>query len=42
MIELRNAGKDVMQGDVQSAKNANKGEPFGRLQKIFILRVIAY
>jgi hypothetical protein len=37
MIELRKAGKDEAPGDVKSAKSANCGEAFSKLQKIFIL-----
>jgi hypothetical protein len=39
MIELRQAGKDKMQGDVQSAKNVNTGSAFSKLQQTFIFGV---
>jgi hypothetical protein len=32
MIELRQAGKEEMQGDVQSEENANTGATFSKLQ----------
>jgi hypothetical protein len=32
MMELRQAGKDVVQGDVQYAENANIGATFSKLQ----------
>jgi len=34
MMELRQAGKDEAQGDVQSARNANIGATFSTLKKI--------
>ena len=37
MMELRKASKDEVQGDVQSAKNANIGVTFSKLQKNVIL-----
>jgi hypothetical protein len=36
MIELRQASKDEMKGDTQSAQNENTGETFGKLQYIFV------
>jgi hypothetical protein len=42
MIELRQAGKDEMLLDVQSAKNANTGSAFSKLQQIFIFGVTEY
>jgi hypothetical protein len=39
MIELRKAGKDKALGDVKSAKSANSGEAFSKLQKRFLLLV---
>jgi hypothetical protein len=42
MIELRQAGKDEMLGDVQSAKNAITGTAFSKLQQIFIFGVPEY
>jgi hypothetical protein len=38
MIELRKAEKDKL----KSAKNANSGEAFSKLQKIFILLVTGH
>jgi hypothetical protein len=35
-MELRQASKNVVQGDVQSAKNANIGATFSTLEKINI------
>jgi hypothetical protein len=37
MIELRQAGKDEMREDVQSAKNANIGSTLSKLQQILYL-----
>jgi hypothetical protein len=37
MMELRQADKDEVQGDVQSAKNANIGATFSKLQQNLIL-----
>jgi len=37
MMELRKAGKDDVQGDMQSAKNANIGVTFSKLQQNVIL-----
>jgi hypothetical protein len=42
MIELRQAGKDEMLEDVQSANNANTGFAFSKLQQIFIFGVTKY
>jgi hypothetical protein len=42
MIELKQAGKNEMLGDVQSAKNANTGSAFSKLQQIFIFGVTEY
>jgi hypothetical protein len=42
MIELRQASKGEMLGDVQSAKNANSGSAFSKLQQIFIFGVTEY
>jgi hypothetical protein len=42
MMELRKAGKDEVQGDVQSAENANKGATFSTLQQHLILRLTEY
>jgi hypothetical protein len=39
MIELRQASKVEMLGDEQSAKNANTGSAFSKIQQIFIFRV---
>jgi len=36
-MELRQAGKDEAQGDVQSAKKANADATFSKLQQTFIL-----
>jgi hypothetical protein len=42
MMELRNAGKEEMQGDEQSAKNANTGATFSKLQQMFSLGATVY
>jgi hypothetical protein len=42
MIELRRAGKNEMQGDVQSAQNANTGATFSKLQQIVLLGLTEY
>ena len=39
MMELRQAGKDEVQGDVQSAKKANMGTTLSKLQENVILGV---
>jgi len=41
-MELRQASKDEAQGDVQSAKNANTGTTFSKLQQNLILGVRQY
>jgi hypothetical protein len=42
LIELRQASKDEMLGDVQSAKNENIGSTFSKIQQIFIFVVTEY
>jgi hypothetical protein len=42
MIELRQASKDEMQGDVQIAGNENADETFSKLEQSFIFGVIEY
>jgi len=42
MMELRKAGKDEQQGDVKSAKNANTGVKFSKLQQNVILNERGY
>ena len=42
MMELRQAGKDDVQGDVQSAKNADIGATFSKLQHNLILGETRY
>ena len=42
MMEMRQASQDEVQGDVQSAENANIGATFSRLRKNFILGVTEY
>ena len=37
MMELRKAGKDEVQGDIQSAKNVNTGATFRKLEENVIL-----
>jgi len=39
MMELRKAGKDEPQGDVQSAENANTGAKYSKLQLTVIIVV---
>ena len=41
-MELRKAGKDEQQGDVKSAKNANTGVKFSKLQQNVILNERGY
>jgi len=41
-MELRQAGKDDVQGDVQSAKNADIGATFSKLQHNLILGETRY
>jgi len=42
MIELRQRGKDEVQGDVQSAENENTGAAYSTLQQNGILLVTEY
>jgi hypothetical protein len=42
MIELRKADKDEALRDVKSAKSANCGEGFSKLQKMYILLVTGH
>ena len=42
MMELRQAGMDEAQGDVQSANNANTGATFSKLQQNAILGETGY
>jgi hypothetical protein len=42
MIELRQTGKEKVQGDVKSAGNANKGDTFSKWQENGISGVIEY
>ena len=42
MIELRQGDKDDVKGDVKSAKNANTGDSFRKLQQNRILGVTEY
>jgi len=42
MMELRKAGKDEPQGDMQSAENANIGVTFSKLQQNVILSETGY
>jgi hypothetical protein len=42
MMELRQAGKEEMQGDEQSAKNANTGVTFSKSQQMFLLGATVY
>jgi hypothetical protein len=37
LIELRQGGKEKVQGDVQNAENENKGDTFSKLQENGIL-----
>jgi len=41
-MELRKAGKDEVQGDVQSAENANTDPAFSKLQQNVILNETEY
>jgi len=41
-MELRQAGKDEQQGDVQTAENANTGAKYSKLQLRVILEVEKY
>jgi hypothetical protein len=41
MMELRKAGKDEAQGDVQSAKKSNTGATISKLQHYLILGKIS-
>jgi len=41
-MELRHAGKDEVQGDVQSAKISNTGDTFSKLQQNVILSETGY
>jgi hypothetical protein len=42
MMELRQASKDEVKGDVQAAENANTGATFSKLQQNLILEVTEY
>jgi hypothetical protein len=42
MIELRQRGKDEVQGDVQNAENENKDDTIRKLQENGILGVTEY
>ena len=42
LMELRKAGKDEVQGDVQSAENANTDPAFSKLQQNVILNETEY
>ena len=42
MIELRQGDKDEVKGNVKSAKNANTGDSFRKLQQNRILGVTEY
>jgi hypothetical protein len=37
MIELRKAGKEEALGDVKSAKSANSGDAFSKLQQTLVI-----
>ena len=42
MMELKQASKDEVQGDVQSTDKVNTGATFSKLQQNLILQVTAY
>lgn len=42
MIEMRQAGKEEMEGNMQSANNSNPGATFSKLQQIHLSGVIGY